>query len=307
MIRNFLFHRVNPQRDKLWDPMSVELFDKCISYISKKYEVVQFEQLAFSDKYKYHNKKLATIMFDDGYKDNIDYAAPILKKYNVKASFYVVSDCIDNNIPTWTHILEYLFLSTSIEKIELNFDFLTQELKTHKLQNQTERLQYVSKLKPFLKTLSHENRQLVLNKTIETYNDITLPKLMMNWDDLNQLKQDGHYIGSHTVTHCMLGTMNNENDITSELVLSGKRIEEELGYFPLTISYPVGSFNKTTKELAMKAGYKIGLAVKQNVHIPQNEDLFEVSRIELYNESWWKTRLRITNTLENIKQLIRYR
>lgn len=307
MIRNFLFHRVNPQRDKLWDPMSIELFDKCICFISKKYEVVQFEEIAFSDKYRNLNKKIATIMFDDGYKDNIDYAAPILKKHNVKASFYVVSDCIDKNIPTWTHILEHLFQFTSIENIDMNFEFLPQELRIYKLNSHDERLSYVTKLKPFIKTLSHDKRQLVLDKVMETYNDIELPKLMMNWDDLKKLQNEGHYIGSHTVTHCMLGTMNNENDITSELVLSGKRIEEKLGYFPLTISYPVGSFNKTTKELAEKAGYKIGLAVKQNVHNPQKDNLFEVSRIELYNEPWWKTRLRITNTLENIKSLIRYK
>lgn len=307
MIRNFLFHRVNPQRDKLWDPMSVELFEKCIRYISKKYDVIQFEELAFSNKYKNKGKKIATIMFDDGYKDNIDFAAPILKKYNVKASFYVVTECIDKNIPTWTHILEHLFQFTSIQNIDISFDFLPHELRVSKLETAEERISYVSKLKPYLKTLPHDKRQVVLDKVIETYNDIELPKLMMNWDDLKKLQQDGHYIGSHTVTHCMLGTMDNENAITTELAKSGKRIEEELGHFPLTISYPVGSFNKTTKEIAETTGYKIGLAVKQNIHNPQKEDLFEVSRIELYNEPWWKTRLRITNTLENIKSFIHYR
>lgn len=308
MIRNFLFHRVSPERDQLWDPMSVELFDKCIRYISKKYDVVQFEELVISDKYKKNNKKkIATIMFDDGYKDNIDFAAPILKKYNLKASFYVVTDCIDKNIPTWTHILEHLFQFTSVQNIEMSFDFLSKELIISRLNSHEERLNYVRKLKPFLKKISHDNRNLVLNKVIETYNDIELPKLMMNWDDLRKLKEEGHYIGSHTVSHCMLGTMNNENNIISELTLSSKRIEEQLGHFPITISYPVGSFNNTTKELSQKVGYKIGLAVKQNVHNPQKEDLFEVSRIELYNEPWWKTSMRITNTLENIKTFIRYR
>lgn len=314
MIRNFLFHRVNPIRDKLWDPMSVELFDKCIGYISRKYEVMLFEELAFSNNYFSSNKisskpqkKIATIMFDDGYKDNIEFAAPILKKHNVKASFYVVTECIDNNIPTWTHILEHLFQYTSIQNIDMNFEFLPQELKLSILYNYEERIKYVGKLKPFLKMLSHEKRGIVLNRIIKTYNDIELPKLMMSWEDLKILKDEGHYIGSHTVTHCMLGTMENENDIFSELIESGKRIEENLGYFPLTISYPVGSFNETTKELAKKADYKIGLAVKQNIHNPQKDDLFEVSRIELYNEPWWKTRLRISNTLENIKSIIRYK
>lgn len=308
MIRNFLFHRVHPQRDKLWDPMSVELFDKCIRYISKKYDVVLFEDLAFSDKYKSNNNKsIATIMFDDGYKDNIEFAAPILKKYNIKASFYVVTESIDKNMPTWTHILEHLFQFTSIKNIDINFDFLPQDLKVTELNSHEERIRYVSKLKPFLKTLPHQKRQSVLNVVMETYNDIEFPKLMMNWDDLRKLKAEGHYVGSHTVTHCMLGTMDNENDVAFELLQSGKQIEQQLGYFPLTISYPVGSFNKSTKELANKAGYKIGLAVKQNVHNPLKDDLFEVSRIELYNESWLKTQLRITNILEEIKFLIKYR
>ena len=306
MIRNFLFHRVNPTRDKLWDPMSVELFDKCISYISKKYDVVLFEELVFTKKY-FNSNRIATIMFDDGYKDNIEYAAPILKKYGVKASFYVVTESIDKNIPTWTHILEHLFQYTSIVNININFNFLPQDLKIQKLNNQNERLQYVNKLKPFLKTIAHENRQLVLDRVIETYNDINLPKVMMNWEDLRKLHEEGHYIGSHTVSHCMLGTMKNEDEITTELIMSGNRIKNELGFFPLTISYPVGSFNEKTKKLAENVGYKIGLAVKQNVHNPQIEDLYEVARIELYNESWWKTRLRITNVLEKIKSIIRYK
>jgi peptidoglycan/xylan/chitin deacetylase (PgdA/CDA1 family) len=130
---------------------------------------------------------------------------------------------------------------------------------------------------------------------------------MMDWNDLRSLKQQGHYIGSHTVTHCMLGTMTDQKEILEELQVSGKRIEEELGYFPLTISYPVGSFNEQTKELAKQAGYTIGLAVKQNGYHPHKEDLLEVSRIELYNEPWWKTRLRITNLMPAIKSLIRYK
>ena len=123
MIKNFLFHRVNPERDKLWDPMDVALFDKCIKFISENYKVDLFENL-FENNLLEENKKIATIMFDDGYKDNLIFAAPILKKYNCKASFYIVTDCIDNNIPTWTHILEYQFQNTNISKLNLNFDSL---------------------------------------------------------------------------------------------------------------------------------------------------------------------------------------
>lgn len=306
MIRNFLFHRVNPNRDKLWDPMDTALFEKCIKHIRNKYEVILLEDLVFSDKLHLKNK-FATLMFDDGYKDNIQFAIPVLDKYKCKASFYVVTDCIDKNSLTWTHILEYLFQFTNKSEINIDFDFFPVELKTEKLNTLEDRISYVKKLKPFLKKLPHFERALVLERIAETYSDIELPKLMMNWDDLKKLRESGHYIGSHTVTHCMLGTMDNELEIKKELSESGNRIKEELGYFPITISYPVGSFNVTTKKLAKEAGYKIGVAVKQDIYNPEKDDFFEISRIELYNEPWWKTRLRISNTLENIKTLIRYK
>jgi peptidoglycan/xylan/chitin deacetylase (PgdA/CDA1 family) len=307
MIRNFLFHRVNPQRDNLWDPMDVKLFEKCIKYISTHYRVELFEKIVFSEEAMNSKNKYASIMFDDGYKDNIDYALPILEKYNIKASFYVVTDCINKNIPTWTHILEHLFQNTRAKNISLNFNFLPDDLLYKDFIKEQDKIDYLSKLKPLLKTISHENRQLVLNKVVESFADIELPKLMMDWNDLKQLNKLGHYIGSHTATHGMLGTMINESEIKNELVSSGKEIEKKLGYFPFTISYPVGSFNETTKKISKEVGYKIGLAVKQDVYNPKKEDLFEVARIELYNEPWWKTRLRITNSLEHIKKMIGYK
>ncbi len=306
MISNFLFHRVSPERDKLWDPMDVKLFEKCIKYISTKYSVELFEDLVSSGNISKRNK-VATIMFDDGYKDNIEFAKPILDKYNVKASFYVVTDCIDRNLPTWTHVLEYSFQNTDVSDLLMDFNFLPKEFRITEIKTHSERINYVSKLKPYLKTISHEDRSKVLKRVTDTYKDVKLPKLMMNWDDLRQLKAEGHYIGSHTKYHNMLGTMSEKNDVREELHLSALRIEEMLGYFPLTISYPVGSFNDTTKKISKELGYKIGLAVKQNIYNPSAEDLFEVSRIELYNEPWLKTKLRITNTLEKIKSLIKYK
>src|SRR5436309_2296093 len=104
MVSNFLFHSVNLMRDTLWDPMDTLLFEKCIKYISRKYIVVQLEEFFFDKQNLRSKKEFATVLFDDGYKDNIEYAAPILDKNRIKASFYVVTSCIDQNVPTWTYI-----------------------------------------------------------------------------------------------------------------------------------------------------------------------------------------------------------
>ena len=90
-IKNFLFHRVNPERDILWDPMDVELFDKCISYIKRKYTIISVED--FTETLS--DKKYATISFDDGYKDNSKCSLlfDILKvnKYVRNMSYFQIS------------------------------------------------------------------------------------------------------------------------------------------------------------------------------------------------------------------------
>ena len=306
MISNYLFHRVNPQRDKLWDPMDVSLFDKCIKYISRNYNVMLLEEVV-KNPLLHHKKKVATVVFDDGFKDNIEYAAPILAKYDCKASFYVVTNCIEHNIPTWTYILEYRFLNTNVTELNLSFDFLPDTLQINRLTTLEERIAYVQKLKPHLKKLSQENRSLVLNQIDKTNSDVELPKIMMNWDDLLKLKSEGHYIGSHTQSHCMLGTMNNRSEILDELKQSALIIEKNLGHYPTTISYPVGSYNSETIQLSIESGYTAGLAVKQTIYNPTLHNSFEIPRIELYNEPWWKTKMRITNLLENIKATIGYK
>lgn len=305
MISNFLFHRVNPARDYLWDPMDPVLFEKCIKHITKNFEVVLFEDYILDTGIESGNK-IASIMFDDGYEDNYLYAAPILNKCHCKASFYVVTNSIDKNWPVWTYMIDYLFQNTNRTTINLDFPFLPETLRVDKINNRSERISYIRNLKPLLKKISKDQCEMVINEIVKAYSDVPVPGEMMNWDQIRQLKADGHYIGSHTVTHPVLGMMEEHKAIKDELFLSGQRIKDELGYFPLSISYPVGSYTSITKKIAKEAGYKIGLAVNQKVYNPNRDDLFEVPRMELYNESWWKTKLRISNKIEKIRNLIHW-
>lgn len=302
-IHNFLFHRVSPCRDVLWDPVDVKLFDKCISYIKKNFTIITVEDVLNP----LENKKYATISFDDGYKDNIEYALPILEKYKVKASFYIVTDCIDYNIPTWTYCLDFLFLNTQQKVLKLDFSFIDSSLKNALFESAEQRISFAKKIKPALKKLQSKQRTQIINVIKDTFYDVQVPEMMMNWDDIKHLKSLGHHIGSHTVSHNMLGTMSNLNEVTYELEKSRSKIFEMLGHYPYTISYPIGSYNQNTIDISKNLGYKIGLAVKQDVYYVNKNNVFEIPRIELYNESWFKTKLRINHTLEMIKKIIKYK
>lgn len=305
MIRNFLFHRVNPKRELLWGPMELNLFEKNIRYMSKHYDVRLLEEAIFDDNLL-TNKKLATVGFDDGYKDNIEYALDILDKYKIKASFYVVTDCIENNIPIWTHILDYSFQHTAIKEIDMNFDFLPYECRVSVLPHWNDRIEYVKKLKPAVKKLSHFNKDKVMDRVSETFKDIAIPGLMMNWQDLVQLKAGGHYIGSHTISHHILDAMDDEIEVKKELVESRNIIHEKLGHYPVSIAYPNGNYNDRVIQLCKEAGYSMGLTVEEGVFTRSKDDIFAIPRNVLYNEPWWKGRLRVSTKLQHIKKMIGY-
>ena len=91
------FHRVNDY-DNSHLSASTRLFDEIIREVSNQYYPVPLQVLI--DKLN-NNKpirpKTMAITFDDGYRDNLLYAAPILRKYNVPATFFITSGYIATN------------------------------------------------------------------------------------------------------------------------------------------------------------------------------------------------------------------
>lgn len=135
---------------------------------------------------------------------------------------------------------------------------------------------------------------------------IAFPRdLMMNWENVRQLNIAGFYIGSHTHSHPMLASIINEDEIENELRQSACIINEQLGYRPTTISYPIGSWDERVVRIAKNVGYKLGLVVEQRQYDSEQDDKLLIPRIELYNESWWKTKLRMNGIYQSIKRLVR--
>lgn len=88
-----MYHSVSPDaapENRL--AVSVEAFQRQMRFLkTHHYNVLPLESLAalIKDKKKIPPKSIA-ITFDDGYKDNYTFAFPILKKYNLPATIFVI-------------------------------------------------------------------------------------------------------------------------------------------------------------------------------------------------------------------------
>ncbi len=299
-IRIFLFHRVSESKEKWAHATPISIFEKCVRYITNNFTVKTVEEcLAKQGGQSHGNKPWACITFDDGFKDNIQYALPVLEKYKCPASFYIVTDCIDSGLPTWPHLVQNFFLNTN--KFDLHIDGIDVKFSSKK-----ERVMYGEMFLKKLLALPNTEAQMLFNATKQYFNDVKVTEnVMMNWDDVRQLSAAGYNIGSHTASHPMLTQMETNEKVKYELAHSAERIKEVCGKFPEAIAYPLGVTNEKIMKLAVECGYTYGLTVDQRFYNPSSDNVMAVPRVDMFADSGWlKTYLRLTGHLRLIKNVL---
>lgn len=92
------YHRIDNGSDDRDISVSSRNFEHQIRYLKKNYDVISVEDLyrRLTHNLKI-NKDTVAITFDDGYRDNYTKAYPILKKYNIPATIFVIAGLIDND------------------------------------------------------------------------------------------------------------------------------------------------------------------------------------------------------------------
>ena len=249
-IRVFSFHRVSPEVDELWQPLFPERFKKILEYIAANYKVVDLDKFLLSDTHEPADRPYAGITFDDGYRDILTHAYPMILEYKLPFNIFVVTDCVDTGMPPWTFVLDYMFVHTRVMDNKV-CDLLPPKFQTAVWTNDRERIDFAKKLKPFLKHTANDFREKIVKAYMECFSDVKVPdNLLLNWDELNYLKDQGVNISSHSHTHPLLGKMEKEDAIRAEFKTSYDILHERLGTPPVSISYPVGSVDERVKRIA---------------------------------------------------------
>lgn len=102
---------------------------------------------------------------------------------------------------------------------------------------------------------------------------------MMTWEQVNDLKNQGNSIGSHTVHHLDLATLALKQQ-ESELATSKRELEKQLGISEQSLCFPSGRYNKTTLELMPQLGYRLGFTTNPGkVHL--GDDLLTLKRMRI--------------------------
>lgn len=294
-------HRVSDEFDPVWNPMKPNTFENLLLYVKEHYEVVRFSQLDDAPK---TNKPRLVLSFDDGYKDFMEFALPLLQKYNLPCNHNFVINCVDNGSSIWTQDVNEIIgaIYQHQQSQTLHFDgvdyFFDIELPADAGTS-------VQLLHAMLKA-----PQLIRSQAIAQWQQLYTPcatrAKFMTWDDIRQCAASGLVeIGSHTVSHDSLPTITAPAVLQHELTYSKRRLEQELGQTIRVIALPNGQSNAEIRQAVAAAGYTWLLEVGDDCynHNPI-ESLHIVPRINMIEESGVQMHFRVEQFHKKLKKIL---
>jgi peptidoglycan/xylan/chitin deacetylase (PgdA/CDA1 family) len=258
-----MYHRVLPDEEYIKNQgpnqqlaVSLSRFTEQIAYFSQNYTPMSFERFLTNPAKMKASKKALIVTFDDGYKDNLLYALPVLKKYQVPAIIYVATKyaCGDHDMwwyEVWAMCHENLKISFKWEERFFNLSLKTME----------EKMGAFTEIRSLLlgNSLGGQKRIMELLRKDLGCTPRTYPDAVLTWDEIKQLDQEPLItIGAHTANHPCLATLSRD-EAKREMLIGKQLLEEKLDHEVTHFAYPFGGYNDAglrEYELAKECGFR---------------------------------------------------
>ena len=240
--------------------ITIKEFDWFLSFFTNEYTCGSLKSISkrFGSGER-PKKPFLAITFDDGQQDNYQNAAPVLDKYDVKATFFVTLNGIEDGSNLWHDNVAYSV--TSIAKSDPAT--LRQILSNYELHIDVESNDLSSLVVSQVKHFSDQKRLEFERRLIEINRSPLHPEWdgLMNWDQIQSLSHNGHEIGSHTFSHPILNNCDDEK-LHYEIAQSRFALEDRLNTTVNAFCYPNGDFDDRVLQIVRNAGYRQAVTTK---------------------------------------------
>lgn len=194
------------------------------------------------------------ITFDDGYLDNLKYAVPILAKYSIPATVFIVPGRLGHQKGFWWDELGHLVLDALQVPPKLNFQFWGRDFSWDRRGNPTGNQQASQSLHKalyeFMRPLPADEQDRLLEKLKVLLVDHIYEgsAQILSAGDVLHMDQHGLVeIGAHTMTHPVLSGLTRESQRME--IESGRHcLEQILGHPVKGFAYPYGTGSDYTAE-----------------------------------------------------------
>jgi peptidoglycan/xylan/chitin deacetylase (PgdA/CDA1 family) len=287
------YHSVNQQSRQDIYPDNIvrtENFERQIAYLLKKKRIVSLPQLLeYIEGTAKFPPDLVAITFDDGYYDFYSEAHPIMKKYCIPSTLFLITSLLSAGETKWEDTLSHLVNTTEAKVLDIR---IGEEKKAFDLSSTGQRLDCIRDLNAILLKLSGTERSEAVSEIerqlLTSFGP--LERTMLCWREVRELREDALVsFGSHTHSHCNLSGVSAET-AKLEISRSKEEMERQLGRPCTLFCFPLGkksSFNQEVKELLRAEGYSLAVTTIPG-SISKRSDPFELKRIVAMDDGSYK-------------------
>lgn len=240
----FMLHRVTPEPVEAFEPNRIlkvtpEFLEEVVrQVIEAGFDLLHMDELPQRLADGKRSRRFACFTLDDGYRDNLEYALPVFKRYGVPFTVYIPTDYADGRGDLWWLMLERVISSSQcvgvrIAGTERAFD--TRSVKEKEFA--------YDEIYWWLRSLPEEETRRIVASLAEQCGlsaEELCREMIMSWEEVRSLAADPLVtIGAHTCRHLALARLG-EAEARHEMQASIDRIERELGLPCRHFSYPYG-------------------------------------------------------------------
>jgi peptidoglycan/xylan/chitin deacetylase (PgdA/CDA1 family) len=286
----FMLHHVRPSREAEFQPnrhleVAPEFLRAMLAHLrSRDIDIITMDEAFRRLTEGQFSRRFACFTLDDGYRDNRDFALPVMREFDAPLAVYVASDFAEGSGRLWWITLERVIASAA--SIDVTIDGAAARLDTSTpaaKQAAFDRLHDWLRGLPGEHDLQREMSALCARHGVDE--TAACRELCMRWDELKTFADDRLVtIGAHTITHCNLARQTEEM-ATREMAVGRARIESALQRPVVHLAYPYGdkiAAGPREFALAQATGFKTAVTTRPGMIFPESADhLTALQRVSL--------------------------
>lgn len=250
------YHRVGTAGVPVFSRLEPGVFEAQMRYLKKHYRIVPLGQLCQELQQARTVPPTLAITFDDGYRDLYTHAFPVLQKYAIPATIYLIGKCMETGEAPWYDriFVALEFSPKPILELELA------EPRKLILSNPASRAAAAWEIVCYLRSIPDVQRR----KWCAAFEQRMRPPMarlegrMLNWDQIRAMQGGGIYFGAHTMTHPSVSQLD-PAELQEELVKSREFLEEGLQTPVEDFAYPFGKpsdCSMAAEDVLSRSGYR---------------------------------------------------
>ena len=264
-----MYHRILPIDDARYAPeepgmiVTPSSFRQQLQLLKRHFELLPLsEWVARGRAGKALPQRACAITFDDGWRDNYEYALPILQEEQVPATVFAVAEMIGTNRQFWPNRLMRALTAAGAER-QRHFPWLP-ELADYT--GQALSREQAARVVAGCKRFADEFIERQLDQIEPHWQLDAPPPVLMDWPQLQTMQSSGLVeIGSHTCNHRRLVSDLDASVMEREIVASQTLLEQQLDRKVTLFCYPNGDVSNAAASL-VNAHYQAAVTTRHGIN-----------------------------------------